>query len=505
MGKSVETKIGFRPLGWPLALILLYWFTRLHNLDSLPVFLDEGIHINWARLVWRLQPFHPASDGKLLSIWLQAIFWPFTGTLWVARASTVLAATVGFATMLAFAYRLLTGMGPVLSGILYIVFPLTVFFDRMALVDAVSASEVILLLYLTVHATRSTSRRVGFLAGLILAVTLLTKLTNIVFIIVPLMGLLILSTPEKRRLAVRQSAFIYLTAAALVLPTVAILIYFGGSDLGFDLLIFKMGDWESGRLESVRTSLLYIMELLWIMGTPGLAVAILSGAALTLWNRKSLPLYLSSILVISTAALVGRTEAGYIESRYLMVNSHIGILLAGYFLSQLWGVICGSSKWFGKSGMPVRRVLAVMTMAAVMWPGISFLFHVWNSPHDLPMHKDERWEYITGWPSGYGFREIAQSYHARGETVQLATFDLGGWQRLSVYLPPWSDVTPVRVSPDEFASGITPNANLGRLLLVLDHPKDDEHLSRLHLDLTTLATYPRPGHESVLKVYAIEF
>ena len=57
-----------RKRGLLFGLLLLYWFTRLHNIDGLGFFLDEAAHTDWARLVWRLQPFHAASDGKLLNV-----------------------------------------------------------------------------------------------------------------------------------------------------------------------------------------------------------------------------------------------------------------------------------------------------------------------------------------------------------------------------------------------------------------------------------------------------
>ena len=85
--------------------MLLWWWVRLHNLLQLPAFIDEGAHLQWARLVWRMQPFHGASDGKLLGIWLGAAFWPFAGGLWLLRVAGLLVGVCGFAALLATARR----------------------------------------------------------------------------------------------------------------------------------------------------------------------------------------------------------------------------------------------------------------------------------------------------------------------------------------------------------------------------------------------------------------
>ena len=488
---------------WPWLLVLIYWATRLHNLNALPTFLDEGIHIDWARLVWRLQPFHAASDGKLLSIWLNAIFWPFAGSLWVARASTVLATTVGFAALLAYGRQLRPKLTAFMSGAVFVAFPLSIFFDRMALVDAVSAAEVMLLVCLTVRSVKSSSVNIARIAGLLLAVLLLTKLTNIPFIIVPVVGAFILSNPAKRGLAWRQIGHIYLNSAMVLVPALAILRYVGKSDLGLDLLITKTGGMEIDWIESARINIAHIADSLWIWATPAISLTSIAGTILAFLQRKPLPLYLCLIMVTFIAALSLAAGSGYLEARYLMVTAPFLVLLGGHALA----IACqASADLFARLGIRYRNtsnLLAMLALVVVLLPGARFISRGWEDPQGLLIPHYERWEYITGWPSGYGFREIALDFHERGETVHLATFDLGGQQRLDSYLPPGSAVTAVRVSPDELAAGVRLGSLQGRMLLALDHPKDDNDLSWLDLSLTEIVTYPRPGNESHLTVYEI--
>ena len=137
-------------------------------------------------------------------------------------------------------------------------------------------------------------------------------------------------------------------------------------------------------------------------------------------------------------------------------------------------------------------------------PSIQFMHNTFGDPEVLELPTRDNWEYIRGWPSGYGFREIAMEFNARGRPLQLITLDLGGQQRLSAYLPPRSPLTPVWKTPEEFSTGLVQADLAKHTLLVLDHPKDDNDLDVLELDFHPLQTYLRPGGESWLTVYKLE-
>src|SRR3989338_6414648 len=58
-----------------IAALLVFGFTRLYNLDLIPIFADEAIYIKWAQLMaydWH-HLFVPLTDGKTpLFMWLLA-------------------------------------------------------------------------------------------------------------------------------------------------------------------------------------------------------------------------------------------------------------------------------------------------------------------------------------------------------------------------------------------------------------------------------------------------
>ena len=57
-------------------LVILYFFSRLQNLTSIPVFCDEAIYIRWAQIIQAedTMRFVPQSDGKQpLFMWINAV------------------------------------------------------------------------------------------------------------------------------------------------------------------------------------------------------------------------------------------------------------------------------------------------------------------------------------------------------------------------------------------------------------------------------------------------
>ncbi len=64
---------------WAAVLLLVIFFiSRIHNLLTLPLFLDESSHLTRAQWVWEGKPFYLLETGKALAPYLAALFWPFS-------------------------------------------------------------------------------------------------------------------------------------------------------------------------------------------------------------------------------------------------------------------------------------------------------------------------------------------------------------------------------------------------------------------------------------------
>ncbi len=459
-----------------LALILLYWFSRLHNLSSLGFFLDEAAHTDWARLVWKLQPFHAASDGKWLNVLWIAAFWPFNAGVWLARASVIFVTTSGFACLLAAARQHFSLRAAVMAGLLYIFFPLSFFFERMALADPLSVAFIAGAIWTGLRACKvSKSAFWSVLCGIALAAALLSKLTNLIFLCLPVLAILTLIPLGDWRRGIRVAVTIYLTIAiALTLPVI-VLKYLGHSDFGFDLIgVHSTSGFE---LTSFIQALgaftqAYLPFPLWLVVIIGLGAA--------LWQGKRAAYFVGSLLFVTLGLLIW--QSGLVESRYLLIYAPLLVLL-----------VAG-----GLAGLVERRPLwlTVVILLIAVIPGMIFMERGWRQPDSLALTSWDRWQYISGWPAGYGFKEIATEVEGRSSPLQLVTLDVGGRQRLDGYLlgnPP--AVTPLTYQP---------GMDLRDAWLLLDRPKDDADLARLGLNLIEIARYPRPGNESTIVVYRVE-
>jgi hypothetical protein len=462
-----------------LGLILLYWFTRLHELEALAFFLDEAAHADWARLIWRGSPFDAASDGKLLNVFSIAILWPFNAVVWVSRASGVMAGILGLVCLLAFCTRRFSIRAAILSGLLYIFLPLSFFYDRMALADLFSAAGVAVALWATAGAftTRQPFRQFIWLAlsGLALALTLFSKISNLVFLCIPATAVLLLPMGNWRRSATLAGS-VYLALGIFFLPPVLIVKYVGQSDLGLDLLTRK----TTGTMADPVIITIAAQKLMAFAPFP-LWPIIVVGAVGGLWLGGRAGRWLACVLGLTLGAFILRSTAATTESRYFVAYSPLMVSLAGIGLAAL------TQRW--------KFVWLAPGMAVMVSSGILFMWQGWTRPEALPLPEADHWQYISGWPSGYGFREIAEDWIASSEPTRLATLDVGGRQRFEGYL--------LGRTKQVAAERYKPEAKLEGVLLVIDTPKDDQELAGLGLSLKEVARYPRPDNESALVVYRL--
>ncbi|MBI4067421.1 glycosyltransferase family 39 protein, partial [Candidatus Gottesmanbacteria bacterium] len=165
----------------PLFLLgLVYLFTRLYNLLLLPIFTDESIYIYWSKVIqtthsqWGLS----LTDGKPpLLTWIIAIFLQIFPSDWYLLAGRLPSVLFGLITLLGI-YKLTKllfiervtrggephGRGPLvgghgaaewqdprnraekialLAGVLYILNPFSLLYDRLALFDSLLTSMTI--------------------------------------------------------------------------------------------------------------------------------------------------------------------------------------------------------------------------------------------------------------------------------------------------------------------------------------------------------------------------
>lgn len=476
---------------WLFGLILLYWFTRLHAIDNLAYFIDESSHLWWARLAWQGAPLQAASDGRLLNVLWMALFWPFNAGVWTSRVSGVLITTIGIACLGDTARRIGSTRAGALAVLCYTFMPLTFFFDRLALADSLSGPFIALAIWasLRLFQHNKIDRAAifwAFIGGLALTAAIFSKISNLIFLCLPLFAVILLPLGQWRR-SILFAGSLYITSFVTLIPLGLLVKVLGQSDLGLDILTKKTAPPLSAIPQQVVINLgvlsqdiaAYLSFPLWVLVLIGLGVA--------LWKSNRAIWLVTLTLVTTLASLIGRTEPSFLESRFLPVYAPLIATLTGVGLataSQMW-----NRSWF-------KQIMFGLSGAWLTVSGLMFAMTGWTQAEALPLPEDDRFQYIVGWPSGYGFRDLAHDFITQGESGTLVTLDLGGFQRFEAYLLGQTD----QLRAKEYA----PGQSWANAWLVLDRPKDDKEIKSMGWQLTKVARYSRPDDKSVLVVYRVE-
>jgi len=168
-----------------VTLGLIYLASRFYSILSLPIFTDEAIYIRWAQIAkqdanWR---FISLTDGKQpMFIWLMMVSLRFIRD--PLLAGRVVSVGAGFLTLIGmyFLGREIFRNNKIglISSALYVVFPMALVYDKMALYDSLVGTFVVWALFLTVLLVRKVRLDIALILGMVIGGGVLTK-TNAFF------------------------------------------------------------------------------------------------------------------------------------------------------------------------------------------------------------------------------------------------------------------------------------------------------------------------------------
>src|ERR1700722_291223 len=161
-------------------IIVLYLFTRLFNILSLPIFTDEAIYIHWTQVAandasWR---FISLTDGKQpMYVWVAIFFYKaIHDPLLAGRLVSVLTGLVSTIGMLFLGWELFKNKKiGILSSLLYVLYPFALVYDKMAMYDSMVAMFIIWILYFTILLVRHVRLDLGMILGMVIGAGMLTK------------------------------------------------------------------------------------------------------------------------------------------------------------------------------------------------------------------------------------------------------------------------------------------------------------------------------------------
>lgn len=471
-------------------LLSSYIFLRLYNIMSLPIFTDEAIYVRWSQIArydasWR---FISLTDGKQPSfVWLAMTVMRFVqDPLLAGRLVSVFA---GLATMvgLYFLGRELfknKWIG-ILSSFLYLIFPMALVYDRMALYDSLVGAIMIWSLYLCVLLVRTVRLDIALILGMVIGGGMLTKTSA--FFSAPLLFATYLIFDWKQKL--RNRRLIQLIALSLL----SIVMGFGFYSVlrlspfyhiindKNSLFAYPLNEWLQHPTLYFVSNLRGIFDWMLTYLTPPIFMLIIASFMVgKKWSRRDL----TALIKISVPFMAIILVLNILNSmRYLKTPSVEIQTLLPYVFSALIFIIIGASfirrydfwkekivlflwffipfvylAFFGKTLYPrfiFFMLLPLLPLASLsiyglvgfiknkIFLGIIVLLFIGMSLYSnyfiltniaiAPIPRSDYDQYINNWPAGGGTKEVITYLDEKSKKEKIYVASLGTFGSLSTY------------------------------------------------------------------------
>lgn len=390
----------FRKLNFLTLAIPLYLLTRLVNFLILPIFTDEAIYGYWAQIALHdpSNRFASLEDGKQpLFIWLAAIFQRLIADPLVATRLVSVFAGLGSLLGIYFLARELFGAKVAkMAGVLYIILPFTLLYDRLALFDSLLTMFCIWSVFLTIKMAKTPRLDFALLNGITLGLGLITK-SSASFFLYLLPASLIIFEFRKNQVVSRLSKW-----AGLSLLTFAM------SEIMYNALrvspLFYMIDRKNHEFirtfsEVIKTPFLHFSGninsmVTWLFQYNGPLILLLPAVMVYGLLKKDKRLILLSGYVL-VPFLAEALFNQILYPRFSLFYFPFIIILVAFGISF---TLESLSKY--------KALVWAVLLAAIIFPLVSS-FYLLTNPPKAGIADSDKFQYIDSWSSGYGVSEIA--------------------------------------------------------------------------------------------------
>ncbi len=405
-------------------LILLaagYFIIRLPNLTLQPIFADEAIYIRWAQVMRAEQTlrFLSLSDGKTpLYMWAMIPLFKFIHD--PLLAGRLLSVFSGFFTMLGVFFlskKIFNLRTAVWAGLLYVITPYVVFFDRMALVDSMLAAFTVWVVYFSLWLVRALRLDISMILGYLLGGAILTKTPGMFnLFILPLSALAFGREKGSKNGLIKL--FILMGVAIVIALFAYNLLRLGPN---FQQLSSRNADYVFSPLELVGRPLDPFIPHFndiadWFpkLLTWPILLAFVIGAVYTVYGVLQYSFrgqYLPRLIILLWAILPMLVNMAFLKTftaRYLLSSIPLLLVIAGFGVTKLLPPLAYIRK------MPLFIMLIVLLPLPLY-----FNYLLLTNPQKAPLPKEERNGYFEEWTAGYGLSNIASFLIEKNKTNKV--------------------------------------------------------------------------------------
>lgn len=405
-----------------LGIIGIYLATRLILLGNLPIFTDEALYIRWAQIAsqdsnWR---FISLTDGKQpMYIWFGIFFLRIINDPIIAmRGVSVLC---GFASLIGLwllSYELFKSKKVAFfSSILYVAYPFSTVYDRMALYDSMVGAFAIFAIYFSILLVRKMRIDIAYTLGVILGGGMLTKSSaNFSIILLPL-TLILLNFKDKKWIRKIIKWGVLALAAALIAEfsynTLRLSPFFHIiKEKNTIFIYYPFSIPISDNINLFMGNLKGLVGWLFTYLTPFYLGLIIISLFSKKFIKEKLLLIGYFLLPFIALALFGKV----IFPRFIFFMSLYLIPLGALGLSNLTDFL---NRFFAERKIKSYSLISTLVLLFfVLYPAKVSLDFITN-PGKAAIADADHVQYISGWPSGGGVKESIEFFKEKSSNQKI--------------------------------------------------------------------------------------
>lgn len=410
-----------------LFLTFIFFFSRLYQIGSLPLFTDEAIYVRWSQIArydaaWR---FISLTDGKQPSfIWMAMIVMRLVSDPLVGvRLVSVVA---GFATMIGLFFLGSTVFRSrwigLLSSVLYVVFPMSLVYDRMALYDSLVGTFAVWGLFMAILLVRTLRLDVALFLGMVAGGAVLTK-TSGFFTIYLLPFLLFLFDWKKNNIQKRLVIFLGLSLLVVVLTygyysMLRLSPFFHIISEKNSIFVYPFREWLDHPLRFFWGNLNGVWD--WFITYVSWPWFLLIIGAFFVHKTKTMEKFVHVLWFLTPfvgLALFGRV----LYPRFILFMILPLLPLIAYSIVHLYGFIRN------------KVIFAIFILVILSLPLRADYFIVADFAN-APIPKSDLGQYINGWPAGGGVKEIVSFLEKEAQKQKIYVLTDGTFGSLPTYM-----------------------------------------------------------------------
>ncbi|MGB9707296.1 MAG: ArnT family glycosyltransferase [Microgenomates group bacterium] len=402
-----------------LGLIGFYFFTRLINLELLPIFGDEGIYIRWAKTAWHDASwrFISLTDGRQpLQTWATIPFLKLflNQPLFAGRLFGVFFGFLGLLGMYSFLFYLWGKKAALIGTILYLFSPFLLFYQRMALADSAVATFYIYLLFFSILLIKTLRLDISLIFGLIAGLALLTKSTTQLFIIAAIFAPITVYKKISKEFIIKKINFLILFIISLIIAISLYNIqrlspfmhYISEKNKTF---VLTFSEWFKNPFLVFPSNIKIIPY--YLIFESGFLIVFFSILGLRYLFKKNWQLGCYLLIWFFVPFFAIALFSKIIFPRYLIYLNALLIILASYFFISI-----------------KKKKLAIFSLIFLLLTLNIFNYPILFKPEKIFFPEIDKGQYITGITAGYGIKEIidyARKLSSEKPVVILAEGDFG--------------------------------------------------------------------------------